>query len=281
MLKQLLRPTNRRSRILLGILLAGLFCIQCTQQTQAVRETGYTVSLDVEATSDLDKKLEDLAKSDHVALLEMCLKNYDESYKDYTCTFIKQEVIRGAMKLEQKVDVKFMDAPFSVAMKWTKNPGPGDRVLFVEGKNDDKMVVRPTSSFLRALVGGTVKRKPDDPQAMQNTLRPVSMFGFKRGMANLLKVYRKAKAAGDLKEDFGGYMDVAGRKTLVLVRYLPAKSNYSTHKTEIFIDVERLVPVCIKGYDWDNKLESKYIYKDVKFNVGLAANDFTTKANGM
>lgn len=284
MIKKLLRPSNRRTRLFVGLLLAGLFCIQCTRKTIAVQESRYVVAIDgklVDGSSDeLLQTLEKMARTDHIGLLEYCLKNYEEKYTDYTCTLIKQEIIRGTTKPEQHMAVKFKDAPFSVAMAWTKNAPIGDRVLYVEGKYDDQMLVRPASPLLRALAG-SVKRKPDGPDAMKNTLRPVNLFGFKRGMENLLNVYRQAEANGELKQEFGGYMEVAGRKTICLVRFLPAKNDYPAYRTETFIDIETLVPVCVKGYDWDEKLTSRYIYKDIEFNVGLSDEDFTPKANEM
>ena len=128
---------------------------------------------------------------------------------------------------------------------------------------------------------GTQKRPPDGKDAMKNTLRPVSMFGFKRGMSNLLKVYRQAEKKGHLKQEFGGYVNVAGRDAIVLLRYLPPKENYPAHKTEICIDLETLVPIRIQGFDWDGLCTSRYVYKDVKFNAGLDSDDFTPKANGI
>ena len=59
---------------------------------------------------------------------------------------------------------------FSVAMAWTQNAPLGDRVLYVEGKYDNKMMVRPKAPFLQAITGGSVLRKPDGPEAMRNTL---------------------------------------------------------------------------------------------------------------
>jgi len=290
MLKKLLHPTNRRVRVSVGILLAGLFCIQCTQSVIVGRST-----LEKTSTASAADKLEKLAAENHIALLEMCLENYDKNYRDYTCTLIKQEVIRGTQKPEQWMNVKFRDKPFSVAMAWLdKTPDGalpngkvrklhvpmGDRVLYVEGKYDDKMVIRISNRLLRGLLG-TQKRPPDGKDAMKNTLRPVSLFGFKRGMVSLLDVYRQAAAKGHLKQEFGGYVNVAGRDAIVLHRYLPAKENYPAHLTEICIDIETLVPVRIKGFDWDGQCTSRYIYKDVKFNPGLSDDDFTPKANDM
>ena len=291
MFKRLIHPTNRRIRLCVGLLLAGLFCIQCTR-SEAIRQSQLITAINgrlVEARDDvLAEKIEHLARTDHIALLELCLENYERQYRDYTCTLIKQEIIRGTSKGEQWMDVKFVDLPFSVAMKWLdKVPGGnklyvpmGDRVLYIEGRYNNQMLVRLTNPLLRTLVG-TVQRRPDGSDAMRNTLRPVNLFGFKRSIQSLLKVYRKAKRHGELKEAFGGYMKVAGRKAIVLVRYLPPQKDYPAHKTEIFIDVQALVPTCVKGYDWDGNIIGRYIYKNLKFNVGLAGEQFTPEANGM
>jgi hypothetical protein len=288
MLKKLLHPTNRRVRVIVGVLLAGLFCIQCTQSVSVGGS-----KLEKNTSAKAGTKIETLARENHIALLEMCLENYNKNYRDYTCTLIKQEMIRGTQKPEQWMNVKFVDKPFSVAMKWlTKTPDGalpngqvkklyvpmGDRILYIEGKYDDKMVIRLSSGLLRGLLG-TQKRPPDGKDAMKNTLRPVSLFGFKRGIVSLLDVYRQAEKNGHLKQEFGGYVNIAGRDAIVLLRYLPAKEQYPAQRTEICIDLEKLVPVRIMGFDWDGKCTSRYVYKDVKFNVGLDQTDFTPKAN--
>ena len=279
---RLFRPTNRKIRLLVGLMVAGLFCIQCTK-TDAFRESQFVQQISGVSVgntpSSTQASIEQLAKTDQIGFLEHCLEHYQGRYRDYTCTFIKEEVINGSKKPEQWIDVKFMDEPFSVAMQWTKNAPLGEAVLFVEGSYGNQMLVKP-KGILYALVG-TVRREPDGREAMQNTLRPVNMFGFERALENLLGVYRKAQANGHLKESFGGYANVAGRKTVVLVRHLPAEEDYPAYKTLIYVDTDNLIPVCIEGYDWDEQLASRYIYKDIKFNVGLTEDEFLPEANGM
>jgi len=284
MLKRILRPTNRRTRWIVGIFLAGLFCIQCTR-TEAFRESQHIIAISGQdlgqVAPDAAAELQDLARRDQIALLERCLENYEANYQDFTCTFIKQEMIHGSLKPEQEIAVKHMAAPFSVAMEWTVNAPVADRILYVEGKYGDQMLARPKSPLLQALVGGHVSRPPDGPEAMKNTLRPVNLFGFGRGLKSLIQVYKKAQQAGDLKTGVGEYAEVAGQQCLVLIRYLPPKADYPAQKTVTYIDLTHMVPICIEGYDWDENLMCRYIYKDVKFNTGLSADDFLPEANGM
>jgi len=281
-LKRMLRPTNRRVRLLVGLLLAALFCIQCsrsdafrTSSTLVVPIAGRPVG---QNSADIMSKVETLARTDHVALLQYCQANYKGRFLDYTCTVTKQERIDNVLGAEQQVEVKFMDSPFSVAMKWTKNPPPGEQALYVEGKYNGNMLVKPRGLLA---VLGTQMRKPDCAEAKANSLRTINEFGFYRSLQSLIDVYRAAKARGDLKEEFGGYAEVAGRKAIALVRYLPARHDYPAKKTIICIDLEYLLPFCVEGYNWDDQLVCLYLYRDVKFNVGLKAEDFTPESNGI
>ncbi|MFP4356139.1 MAG: DUF1571 domain-containing protein [Phycisphaerae bacterium] len=278
-------PRNRVTRLLLAGCLVGMIAFLATRSDADAQTNEYVTSVEkgqLELNSpDLLAELERLAEHDHIALLEMCLDHCQKSYQDYTATFIKQERIRGILRDEQTIEVKYRDVPFSVALAWTKNAGRGDRLLYIEGQNDGKMLVRPAVGWQRALVGSQVAKDPSGDEAMKSTLRPVTMFGFARGLTNLLDVYRQADAAGDLEIAFGGYSSVSGRKCIQLVRTLPAKDDYPCHVTEIHIDLETLLPICIKGYDWDGKLASKYLYQDLQFNVGLRDEHFSPAANGM
>lgn len=280
MFRKILRLTNRRARLLVGLFLAGLFCVQC-MPTDANSDSTVKQVIDGKVIGGANDKaaIEKMAKTDHVALLEYCLKHYNATYKDYTCTLIKQERIRGTLGAEQWVQVKFLEKPFSVSMCWTKNAPIGDRVVYVEGKYNNQMLVRPRG--LVAKIVGTVLRDPDGAEAMKNTLRPVNMFGFHRGIQSLIDVYQEARKAGDSKETFGDYVQVNGRKTIVLVRQLPPKGDYPANVTKTYIDLEYLVPIMIEGTDWDNDLLCRYRYQDVKFNVGLNSDAFLPENNDM
>ncbi len=280
--KKLFRPTNKKVRLGVGLLLAGFFCVQCTR-TEAFRQSEFITAISGQVVGENSPEVLDdvvsMAKRDHIKLLEYCLDNYQGQYIDYSCTLIKQERLNGNLGKEQWIDVKFLDEPYSVSLNFTKNAPIGERVLYVEGKNDNQMLVKP-KGFLFTLVG-TVKRQPDGPQAMRNTLRPVNMFGFARGLASLIKVYRQAEDEGDLKTSFGGFAEVAGRKTVVLIRHLPPKNDYPAARTLVYVDLEYLLPICIEGYNWDEELSCRYLYKDVKFNVGLSDEDFLPETNDM
>jgi hypothetical protein len=267
-----------------GLLLLALFCIQCAHPTDAERPSNLVSVAAAEpdgsaAGSEL-KQLEALAKTDHIALLKKAIANYDRNYHDYTCTFIKQERINGTLLDEQTIEVKFMQTPFSVAMKWVKNAPMGERTLYVEGKHDNQMLVQPKGMYA-VFTGGTVTRDPRGEDVMKNTLRPITMYGFRRTLESLLEVYELAAKRGENVDSYLGVRNVAGRKALVLQRDLPARKDYPAKQTTWYLDTEYLVVTRLEGTDWDDQLQCTYTSKDITFNVGLKDSDFTPEANGM
>ncbi len=230
------------------------------------------------------------ARGNHLALLARSAESYRAmKIRDYTCTFVKQETLSGQLRQEQQVAVKFMPSPFSIAMIWTKNAPLGDRLIFVQGQYEDakgqsRMLVRPKGGLAQLLAGKSVLKLPAGPDAMRNTLRPCTKFGFENSIASLAEVYKLAEKNGDLAgQDFLGITEVAGQECIVLQRVLANRdgANYPAKTTEICLDIKTLLPMRIVGYDWNNNFSCNYEFRDVKFNTGLGAKNFTPKANGI
>ncbi len=286
MLKRIFGPTNRKIRLFVGLMLIALFCIQCVHPDAAQNISSVAIAIEnSDAPSQTLAKARALAKTSHSALLEYCLQNYQGKIHDYTCTFVKQEKLGGVVGKEQEIQVRFKEAPFSVLMTWTKNAPQGDRVLFIEGKYNGKMLVRPASPLLRKLAP-TVTRAVDGDDVRKTTLKPVNCFGIERSTKALLDVYEEARKAGDLREETAQDAEVLGRKCMVLVRYLPEKANYPAYKTVTYIDQEYMLPIMIEGFGWNHSPTEpdflcRYWYKDLKFNNSLTDGDFAPEKNDL
>jgi hypothetical protein len=276
--------TNRKLYLLVGLSLAGMIFV-LSRTGQAEKDAQYATAVSGKMvgknSSAVLAKMETLAKSDHIALLEFCQSHYRDTYHDYTCLLQKQERMGGILGQVQEVDVKFMGEPFSVSMHWIKNhPSIADRVLYVEGKWNDQMIVRPSGllSFL-----GPQFRPPGGADALKSSLKPITAFGIERTTRSLIDVYTLAQKNGDLRQEFGGYAKVDGRNALVLVRYLPCKPEYPGWKTLTYIDLEYIEPIMLETYGWDDEhlLSCRYVFRNTKFNVGLTKEDFLPQANEM
>ena len=95
-----------------------------------------------------------------------------DSFNEFSCTFTKEENIKGKVRGPLKAEVVCRQRPFAVAMDWE----PGNEVIrstYREG--DDNMKVK-----LSGLAGvlGVVEIAPDDERVLEKHLRPITEFGF-------------------------------------------------------------------------------------------------------
>ncbi len=171
-----------------------------------------------------------------------------------------------------------MHKPFSLLMRWRKNAGAVDKLLYVEGKNDNKMLVHPTGFFAWIK---SIKKDPRDKDVKKASLRSCDQFGFYRTLNSLIEVYGTAQKNKDLRIAYLGNTKVDGRPCVAMERILPAKKQYPYARLVMEFDVEYLLPTSISCYDWKGRLLSRYSYSKLKFNLNISERNFTPKANGL
>src|SRR5262245_3610247 len=153
-------------------------------------------------------RMEALAKEDPIAFLENCLARYDREVKGYSLTMQKQERIQGKLQPREVIEVHFKHGPaangHSVFMRWVEGARLAARVLYVDGENDNKMVVKPAG------VGGflTVARDPDGLDARRSGRYTVKEFGLRFGLQGTLDSYRAAR------KDDALHVEYLGRKKI-------------------------------------------------------------------
>jgi len=249
-------------------------------------------SLDLEpknklSDSDVPAELIKLAETDHLKLIKRSLHNYDSKpVRDYTCTFYEHERIAGRMQSPQVIKTKFLQNPFSVAMKWIKNPPAADAVVYVSGKYKNskgvsQMVAHPTSGIASFFTGGSILRTPDCREAMQHARMPITKFGFRNNLTAMVETYKVGLKQKRIDQEYGGAALVGKQKCIVLIRILKDLPKYPPVKLATFFDVKTLLPVRFLGYDADGNLLFDYRYTDIKINTGLKPSDFTPEANGI
>lgn len=280
---------SARIRLALGMVLAVLLLVQILSsiegKARALAGPGPgAIALGAEPQSALARQARNLAQDDPVGFFDFAIENYRKSYRNYTCRLTKSERLGGKMGETQVIDIKFKENPFSVLMVWQENPTRGDKMLYVEDARlpRDKwmMQIHPSGAIGKLI--RSVERRPDDPEVLRSSLRSINEFGFLRGMTSLKMVYGQAARAGHLIEaSYLGTGMVDGRPTFALKRVLPNGHDYPAKTTIVEIDQEYLVPVHIKGTNWQDQPLCDYTYTNIKFNTDLKDADFTRKANGL
>ena len=185
----------------------------------------------------------------------------------FTATFTKHERIKGELHEPETMLMKCRYSPLGVYFKWQKGPKSGREAIYCEGKNENKVVGHQFP------LPFNVKLVPNSADALKESIRPITMAGFRNMLDAMIKVTTAAKQAGDLKifctEDVYN-----GRPAYCILRILPRKPNYPYNLLYVHVDKDLMAPVHIAAYDWDDNLVSSYVFSDVKLNTPLTDKDF-------
>ena len=229
-------------------------------------------------------------------MVRFAKERYDhirEHVRDYSCKLVKRERIDGQLQSYQFAQVKVrceqieegqVRQPLAVYMQYL---GPGNlkdrRVLFIEGENGGKMLVRKGGRALRYL---KLSIDPNSEAARRESNYPISEIGFDRIINRLIQF-----AEDDMQIDpHATNTDVAyfrdakvGQRvcTRICVEHPLRDEDLRFYQAQVFIDDELQVPIRLVVYDWpeqqgaDPPLIEEYTYVDLEMNVGLTDADFS------
>lgn len=223
-------------------------------------------------------RMVELAKTDHIALIKWGLANYHKTIRNYAGILHKQERINGRLKKTEKIRFWFRETPYSIMMKWKENPNRVDKLLYVEGQNNNNMIVHPTGNFAWLK---SVKRKPRCKDAIKTSLRTCDQFGFYKSMESALKMYKLAEEENRLQMKYLGKTIINGRQCITVQANLDTKQNSPRAKIVMSLDCENVLPLSIEYYDSKNNLLSKYSFSDLKLNARISEKTFIADTHKM
>jgi hypothetical protein len=202
-----------------------------------------------------------------------------QQVRDYSCLFIKREVIQGRLQPENLISMRVRNQPFSVYLRWV---GPkqfvGQEACYVAGRNGGMM--RAHSPGLLGAVGW-VSIDPRDPRAMQNNRHPITEAGIGNLIERLRQGWEWERQVNRTQVRVADYEFNKRRCTRVeLIRPERIRGFYS-YRTVVYFDQETRLPVRIENYDWpvsggppEGALQEMYSYVDLRFNAGLGDDAF-------
>jgi len=190
---------------------------------------------------------------------------------NYTSFFHKQERIKGKLKEEEVVFLKFKK-PFKVYMKWVKDPGKGREVLYVEGWNHNKIKVHEV--WMKT--GSTLDLDAKGFLAMRGSRHSITESGLENILRLLGRDLYGGIQSGQLTyREFGEEM-VYGCQSRKVEYFFPKDKTkgYYCCRAVINIDIETKIPIRVRIYDWEGLLVEDYGYESLKLNAGLTDADF-------
>lgn len=241
--------------------------------------TAETFSADVKPSSPpigvpdaeaLEKSLRDRP----LAYLAESIQKYDKDVRGYSLTFYKRERLGGTLQPHEKVEVHFRESPFSVQMRWIEGAKLANKVLYVEGENEGKMLAKPRGLLA---IAGIVTRDVDGADAKSSGRYTIAQFGFKRSTQRSLASMTKAQERGALHLKYAGVVAVpqlGGQKCRTFVRspYDPPEEDGLNELTLYFDDRGLQVGSILR--DTKGELLGEYFFYDLKLNPEWPANQF-------
>ena len=216
----------------------------------------------------------------------MLLQQGCEQFADidnYSATLYKQERIGGELRDGQTVTVKMRHEPFSVYMKWLTGDR-GRQVIYVDGQNDNRMLVQ--LGGIKGRILGTLTIDPQGSQAMAETRHPITGAGL-LALAEKTVEHRQR----DLERDEGCQCEIHDNQThndrscyVFVTTWDSPEYNDIYRKSVLYIDKELSMPVCVQNYTWavdanpetidEDTLIEFYSYSDINIDAVHADGDF-------
>ena len=216
----------------------------------------------------------------------------DEHVKDFSCILAKRERINGRLhdyeylrtSVRRELTSGGQMVPFSVYAEFVAPKKVlGRKVLYVEGRNENKMLVRNGGLRFGHVV---VSISPTSDAVLRESRYPITELGLSNVVGRLIEqAVHDIIADPDAKNTevvFFQDAKIDGRVcTHIRVTHPTQDSIFEFHQANIYIDDDLKVPLRVESYMWPKAagepplLTEEYTYTRLKLNVGLTDANFS------
>ena len=204
-----------------------------------------------------------------------CLEKV-EAFPGYEATFFKREVV-GTTTVSQKIRMKIRHKPFSVYL-YFQNPHEGREVIYVEGRNNGKLIVHEAGLLS---IAGAMELMPTDSMVMSENRYPITMAGIANAVDAVIKQWQAESKFGEIEVKYFKDAKMGSLKCRVIESTHPhPRRQFDNHKTRLWIDSESGIPVRIQKFGFPKRTGDKppvledYTFTDLKTDVRLTDSDF-------
>lgn len=205
------------------------------------------------------------------------LKKAQASYarlQDYTALIHKEEFKDGEKKKDEHTIIKFQK-PFKVYLKWLSGKNKGSQLLFVDGKYNNKMIIRKGGGLLK--VFGTMEMDPDGFWLRKFTKHSIWDVGFKGIIERSSKQFLDAMKNNHIAAAQCTMTEIDGKPAHKVVMVLAPEgegNGYYCRSGILYFDAETYLPIKATFWLWEDDIAEVLTFNEVKLNVGLTEADF-------
>lgn len=210
-----------------------------------------------------------------------------ETIRGYQAKITKRERLKGTLAKPETMEAKIrrpilenekIRVPFSVYLRFlTPKSVAGREVLWVEGRDQNKMLVREAGLF------GVIPLSlpPDGLLAMSGSRYPIWEIGFDVLINRMIEKGTRDRQIGECLVRVDRWVELDGRPcTLIAIEHPEFREGFDFQKAEIVIDDELNIPIHYAAYDFPEVeggpplLLEQYTYRDVVLDIEFTETDF-------
>ena len=246
--------------VLLGVVIALHSAVQGQEKGKVIRV----------AKSEFDEPL---------AWLQEAKQNYT-TVKDYSCTMVSQENVRGKLHDQNVIQLKLKTDPFSIHMRWiSPEKNAAQEVAFVLGKNNNKMRVK--SNHLGNKILGFMSIDPNDPRVLEHSRHTILEAGIGNMIEQHIGQWEKDRQLGKSRIAVRDY--VYNNRECHKVEVIRTEKNpaFYCYRTVIYLEKKSKLPIRLENYDWPRQggpeggeMLETFSYINLQFNTGLKDAEF-------
>ena len=199
---------------------------------------------------------------------------------DYSAVLVSRERSDGKLCDPESVFVKVRHQPFSVYIRvLTPENHQGDEAIYVEGKNDGKLLGHTTGITGRLV--GTVSLDPAGKTAMEGQRHPITEIGILNLCQRMIRFIENDMRFGESQVRFLREVKVndSDCTCIEVVHPIPRK-NFQFHRVRVWVDEQLKLPIRYEQCDWPKEdgaapeVVEEYTYLRLKLNNGFGDADF-------
>ena len=217
------------------------------------------------------------------------LQHIRANVSDYTALFVKRYRVDGELTEMQYANVKIRNrktregritTPMAVYLDFLKPESvKGREVVWVDGQNNGKLIAHDTG--LRSLIN--VKLDPNGYVAMRGQRHPITEIGTEKLAQKMIETVQRDRPHGECQVEFFRNVKVSETACTMLQIIHPAKrEHFDFYCARMYFDERLNIPIRYESWSWPVTpggkpvLEEEYTYFQMKVNVGLTDQDFST-----
>ena len=204
----------------------------------------------------------------------------DGNVRDYAATIVSRERIGDTLQEYQSIFVKVRHRPPSVYVHvLTPESRKGDEAIYVEGRNDGKLLGHTTG--ISGRIVGTVALDPQGSTAMNGHRHPITELGIRHLCRRLVAMGSNDVQFAESEVHFLSGLKLNDRRCtgLEVIHPVP-RTSFQFHRLRMFVDEQLKLPVRYEQYDWPQQpggppeLVEEYNFMNLQVNNGFTDADF-------